>query len=296
MSEQSPSHRQRRTSITKLQRQTAVGAELIELCETVTEDGHLLDHEVSAIRQWLDENRSADLPAINFLLPTVERILADGRVTTEEREELYRAIETVLPADIRQSVRGTRLAAEHAAQERERLEQKTVKDAEKEAKSRNRPVDSWDFMVAGVRYEGRPMVIDKFAMPGDTTFLIRDRNNVYSRNAIEVRLSNGMNVGYVPEKHAVEIAPLLDTRYKHHAYIKKMLTGGRTPIPVVVTSLYLPQAERPDAVLEEQVPAAQRPTFFDGPSVSSRGKRGCLSVLLIIGSLICAVAFAIVAT
>jgi hypothetical protein len=107
--------------MTKLQRQTAVGAELIELCETVTEDGHLLDHEVSAIRQWLDENRSADLPAINFLLPTVERILADGRVTTEEREELYRAIETVLPADIRQSVRGTRLAAEHAAQERERL-------------------------------------------------------------------------------------------------------------------------------------------------------------------------------
>src|SRR4030095_3117294 len=106
------------------------------------------------------------------------------------------------PADIRQSVRGTRLAAEHAAQERERLEQKTVKDAEKEDKSRNRPVDSWDFMVAGVRYEGRPMVIDKFAMPGDTTFLIRDRNNVYSRNAIEVRLSNGMNVGYVPEKHA----------------------------------------------------------------------------------------------
>jgi hypothetical protein len=100
----------------------------------------------------------------------------------------------------------------------------------------------------------------------------------------------------VPEKHAVEIAPLLDTRYKHHAYIKKILTGGRTPIPVVVTSFYLPQAERPDAVLEEQVPAAQRPTFFDGPSVSSRGKRGCLSVLLIIGSLICAVAFAIVVT
>src|SRR4051812_47501513 len=92
----------RRTSITKLQGRTAAATDLIALCQSITADGHLEDQEVAALREWLDEHRGADLPAVAFLLETVERILADGKVTVEERRELYRAIETVLPVDVRE--------------------------------------------------------------------------------------------------------------------------------------------------------------------------------------------------
>jgi hypothetical protein len=54
-----PTERNRRVSITKLQRHTAGGADLISLCQTITDDGHLADEEVMALRQWVDDNASA---------------------------------------------------------------------------------------------------------------------------------------------------------------------------------------------------------------------------------------------
>src|SRR5688572_8082739 len=92
--------RKRRVSITKLQRHTAAGAELISLCQSITDDGHLVDEEVTALRQWVDDNASTDLPARDFLLQTVRRIIEDGKVTDDERVDLYQAIEKILPIDI----------------------------------------------------------------------------------------------------------------------------------------------------------------------------------------------------
>src|SRR3954447_14534458 len=89
----------RRLSITKLQRETEAVIELISLCQTVTEDGSLSDEEIAALREWLKDQAGAELPARDFLEETVARILADGVVTEEERDELWRAIESVLPAD-----------------------------------------------------------------------------------------------------------------------------------------------------------------------------------------------------
>jgi HIRAN domain-containing protein len=284
--------RKRRTSITKLQRQTAVAADLISLCQTVTEDGRLEDQEIAALRQWLDENRGTDLPAVAFLFETVERILADGKVTADEQQELYRAIETVLPPDIRESVRGTRLSGERAAKQEVREQKEAARQAQREAQARNSPVESWDFMVAGVRYEGRAEVISRFAEPGDTAFLVRDRANGFSRNAVEVRLSNGMQAGYVPEQHAVDLAPLLDSGHKHGAYIKKILTGGRAPIPVVVASLYSAEADRPDAISEQYVPASQKPLLLGNSTTGPAAKRGCLLFLAALGGLTAVVAWA----
>src|SRR5689334_13482345 len=90
MSDSEKGPRKRRKSITKLQRQNGTAAELIALCQTVTEDGHLEDQEIDALRKWLDENRDTDLPAVAFLAETVESILADGKVTPAERQALYR--------------------------------------------------------------------------------------------------------------------------------------------------------------------------------------------------------------
>lgn len=268
--------KKRRTSITKAQRQTAVATDLIALCQTVTEDGHLEAQEVVALRQWLEENRGTDLPAVAFLLETVERILADGVVSASEAQELYRAIESVLPLDIRESVRGTRVSRDQLEKEAARKAKEAQKVAQLEERARNTPVDTWDFMVAGVWYEGRPEAIRQFAEPDQTVYLVRDRANAFSRNAVEVRLSNGMHAGYVPEELAADIAPLLNSGHRHSAHIKKILTGGRVPIPVIVASLYTHEADRPEAVLESQVPAPQKST---APSQTTSKSSGCLLIL-----------------
>src|SRR6266545_1302969 len=108
-------HPNRRLSITKLQRQSAAGADLIALCQTVTEDGSLSQEEVAALRQWLDDHASTELPARDYLCQTVERIVADGMITLEERRELYRAIETILPLDLRSPVSAKRREREQGA-------------------------------------------------------------------------------------------------------------------------------------------------------------------------------------
>lgn len=222
----------RRKALSKLQRVTAAGAELIALCQTITEDGRLVEEEVAALRQWLAENDGTPLPAIEFLRETVERVVADGKITSVELQEVYAAIETVLPRDIRATVRGSRVAVERAASE-----------AARDAWAK---VSRWDFMVAGVRYEGRAAVIRQFARPDDQVFLIRDRFNEHSRNAVEVCLSNGKRAGYVPEDYAIELAPLLDSGYQPRAHIKKILwTRQRAPIPVVIAFIH-----PPDAVLD----------------------------------------------
>jgi HIRAN domain len=145
-------------------------------------------------------------------------------------------------------------------------------------------------MVAGVRYEGRPDIISRYANGGDSAFLVRDRDNKFSRNAVEVRLENGMQIGFVPEEDAVEVAAHLDAGRPHVAYIKKILTGGRSPIPVVVASIYGPDAARSDLVFEHQIPPKTEP-LHKTPSASrapstpeSTGSRSAVVVMLFIAA------------
>ena len=280
----------RRVSITKLQRQTAVAVELITLCQTVTEDGSLSVDEVEALRQWLDENKGVDLPAHTFLTTTVETILADGKVTAEEQRDLYKAIETVLPPDLRASVRGKRAERETGAKEEARQHREEARRAAQEARIRNMPLDTWDFMVAGVRYEGRAAIVNNYATVGDIVHVVRDRTNKFSRHAVEVRLTNGMQIGFVPEEHAVEMAPHLDDGCRHDAYIKKILAGGRYPIPVIVAALYSAQAEIPRAVAEQDVPRQMPlPGVTDPPSApvphttgAAQTKSGCAGAIALV--------------
>jgi hypothetical protein len=273
--------RKRRVSITKLQRQTAAGAELIALCQTVTEDGSLADNEVTALRQWLRDNQGVDLPAHDVLMRNVANIVADGKVTADERRELYRIIELVLPPDIRSVVRDRRRALERNERE---LAQAT-REAEREATLLNRPLDSWDFMVAGVRHEGRrPESMFRSANAGDPAFLVRDRDNKFSRHAVEVRLENGMQIGFVPEEDAVEIAAHLDAGRPHVASIKMIVTGGRSSIPVVAASVYDLGATRSDLIFEHQVPTKAEPphrTPSTDPAHNSRGATGSRTAVVV---------------
>ena len=101
-------------------------------------------------------------------------------------------------------------------------------------------------MVAGVRFEGRAMVISKFVRDGNAIALVRDRNNQFSPNAIEVRIETGHMIGFMPEIDACVLAPLLDQGAKYKAWVKKVLVYGRVPVPVVVAQLYGADYPLPD--------------------------------------------------
>jgi hypothetical protein len=247
-----------RVSLTKAQIQAGVGAELLALCQTVTADGVLTNVEVAELRNWLEVNRSADLPAIEFLVATLERILADGKITAQERKDLYTAIEKILPPEARREATAQRKAVETEVKEQDRRERQAEKQQEREERERNRHVYSMNFMVAGVAYEGRDAVVRRCVAEGDTVYLVRDPGNRYSSNAIEVRLENGMQIGFVPEDYAPEAAPYLDAGYPHKAYVTKII-GYRYSIPVVQAYIHRPDADVEDLVLTAAVPAKRYP-------------------------------------
>ena len=174
----------RRISITKLQRRTAAAVELIALCQTITADGRLTDDEIVALKQWLTDNQHLDLPAKDFLALKVAKILSDGKVSDEECDELYTAIETALPVDVRADVRARRGALGDLDREQRRSERQAARAAAREARLRDTPLETWDFMVAGSLYEGRPAVIERYASVGDPVFLalIRRTGSVRTRS------------------------------------------------------------------------------------------------------------------
>jgi hypothetical protein len=244
----------RRISITKTQRQAEVAIELISLCGTYTENGTVSEQEIRDLRAWLEQHRSSDMPAIGFLVATVEKVLADGVITKDERESVYKAIETILPPDLRRDVASRRQAVEEQERGRERALREEEKQKQQEEKARNRKQGSSNFMVAGIRHENRETIISRYVRAGDIAYLRRDPGNRFSRNAIEVRAANGMMIGYVPEDYAIEVAPILDQGCRHVASFTKVLRGGRVPIPVVQAYFYGTGATVPGAVSQADIP------------------------------------------
>lgn len=229
-----PPHRTRRISLTKSQLQTELGAELLSLCQSATADGKVAPEEAQGLREWIDEAAAAELPAASYLKEVVERVLADGEITQEECREVYRAIEAVLPPEVRRQATAARREVEVA----EREASKAAREQEREERRRDVQIAAANFMVAGVRHDGRGEVISRYANVGDPVRLVRDRSNGFSRFAIAVLLENGKQIGFVPEEDAQELAPLLDQGAKCAAWMTKILGSGRVPIPVVQTKLY----------------------------------------------------------
>jgi hypothetical protein len=222
-----------RVSLTKAQLRTELGAELLSLCQSTTADGRLATEEIEGLREWLTEAGAADLPAVSYLKEIVERILADGHITPEEYKELHKAVETVLPAELRKQASAARRDIEGAEKAAARSAKEADRDRARRERQRSRPVASANFMVAGARHEGRPTVIERHANAGDEVRLVRDHGNRFSSAAIAVNLMNGKQIGFVPDDEAQTLAPLLDQGLRVEAVITKILSGGRSPIPVV---------------------------------------------------------------
>lgn len=234
-----------RLSLTPKQLESAIGVDLLALCQRVTVDGSVTAEEARELQRWLDDNAVVELPSIGYLRATIQRILADGRITPEELRDLHLAVERVMPPEQRVVARAIR------------------RDVEQSEQNRRRPLARIDAMVAGVSFEGRESIVREYANPGDPVFLVRDRANQYSRAAIEVRLANGMQVGYVPDDLAQDLAPLLDQGAVHQASIKKIWPGRRVDVPIILAELYSADAGAEGCFAEKDCPRkVSRPPAF----------------------------------
>ncbi|MBX7258446.1 MAG: HIRAN domain-containing protein [Candidatus Hydrogenedentes bacterium] len=233
----------------------SAAVDLVQLCETVTQDGSLSDEEIEQLRRWVIDHRSIGSPQIAFLHDVIEVVVADGKITAEERKQVYKAIEQVLPVELRKYVAQRRRMADALEKERVREERDAEREKARLAKELGSPLYVIDFMVAGVRYEGRERVVRHYVRDGDCVYLARDRKNKFSPNAIEVRTQLGLCIGYVPEEYAEEVAPVLDLGYPQRAFVKKILTGAKVPIPVVVAEIFNFNAPVDNLILEKDIPA-----------------------------------------
>ena len=221
------------------QGEEALGAELLNLCQSITADGVIAKAEIIALTRWLRAHRDQHVPRTSSLAATVERIVEDQRVSRTERKELFLAIEKVLPLDLRKRAEASRRFVEKRRQERKQASEdlpQTEEDQGQKAEiksQRNEPIGYFDFMAAGVHLEGRHKTVGLYANKGDSVWLVREESNPTSQHAVRIELENGSHIGYVPEEQSEEIALLMDDRMPYQAEIRDILTEGNYPIPVI---------------------------------------------------------------
>jgi len=233
-----PTYLNRGVFLSRDQLRTELGAELLSLCQSVTADGRIAPEEIAGLRQWLSDAEAADMLPAKYLRTVIDRVLADGKITSDEYKEVYRAVEAVLPVEVRQQAVVARREAEAADKAAARTERKAERRRTREERNSGAPVLSVNFMVAAVRQEGRPAIIEQQATAGDRVVLERDPDSRDGNATIAVKLANGTQIGRVPEDDARRLAPLLDQGCRYEARISTILTGGRSPIPVVQVDLF----------------------------------------------------------
>lgn len=264
---------------------SGIVAELLTLLETVTGDGVVTEDEAKALKDWLDLNQAEQgIPGIEFLRTTVNQVLADGKVTPEEKVAVYKAVERVLPTEARRQARERRTAIE-ALEKANRRDTRKAQSEQKRLERESR-VESPNFMVAGVTHEGRAPIVRRYVRENAPAFLARDPGNPHDRNAIEIRLDNGYHIGFMPRDCAESVAPLLDAGCRHRAYFTKVLQGRRAPIPVVQAYIYSAAVEIEGTVLQSQVPIKRQNPISKHERGRSRScAQTCGSVLALIALL-----------
>jgi HIRAN domain-containing protein len=201
------------------QHTTEACLELLAVYDTLAENGRLLPSEASALGDWLSVySASAFLPQ-DQLANLVRRALGVGVITDSDRVAIRNGIDRLLPPDVREVVRTGRTKGSKRAHE-------------------NLPVDGYRFIVAATREDVRATHIARYAFDGDEVLLVREAANPHSRSAVLVRLLTGFDIGYVPELDARSMAAHLDENLPYTASVKRIVRGGRAPIPIITADFY----------------------------------------------------------
>ncbi len=207
-------------SSTGKQRANDAALELVEICNTMTHDGRILDEAIAELRDWVRYYSDLELIGRPVVRRTVNRVFQTGHITDAERSELYLNIEKLLPRELQQALRGKRGAPEPAD------------------RARGLSLEAYDFVVSETHYDDRTTAIVRYATPGDDLLLMRDPENACSPNAIVVRLPSGFDIGFVPEFAAKSLAQYLDAGFPYRARIRRILPGRMAPVLVVSTDVY----------------------------------------------------------
>ncbi len=259
-----------KVTLSKADLETSVGMELLSMCQSVTADGSLDNQEIAELAKWVERNQHSEVQAVEFLRPIIKEIIRDRKVTPEERAELYKVIEKILPPELRA-----------IAQMRKREAASRAKAAEKAAREANKPTDKFDFMVAGTLYEGRLDIIRMCVRPGMDVLVFREPSNPFSPNACQIHAGRGAMIGSVPEVNAADLAFLLDSGCKYQARVKKVIDGSKGPLPVVAIDVFPSSCTLPDARVAEAVRSqvSTRPATARGPRHAAPRQAGLLSRL-----------------
>lgn len=75
--------------------------------------------------------------------------------------------------------------------------------------SSNSNKDEYEVKVVGVTYDGRQSVVNQLAI-GEKVLLVREPNNPYDNNAIQVNRTNGQSIGYISRNISETLAPIFD--------------------------------------------------------------------------------------
>ena len=228
-----PTYLTRQFALTRPQLATELGAELLSLCQSVTADGRLAPEEIAGLQQWLGDAAAVEMQAARYLRGVIEHVLADGRITPEEYQEVYRAVEAVLPFEARQQAHAARQHAETSDLPAPAPTSTGAAAVTGAAQTDLAPILDVTFMVAGVRQDGRPALIEQHASAGLAVTLDLATTGPHSGGEVAVRLPGGAQIGFVPGAEARQIVPLLQPGSHYSAHIVSVRSSGRSPIPVV---------------------------------------------------------------
>ncbi len=253
--------RMARLSLTRKQTETGPGLELLHILEEISAHGKISAEQVVRLHDWLAGYPDANLPAVAFLAKLIEEIVAHN--TPGERAALQLAIERLLPVERRDIVRARRRGLEEAEKAAAKEARLAEREAARQVRERNRPVSQFNFMVAGASYEGRWKIIDAHVSVNGLVYLVREPDNPVDRNAVAIRLANGLQIGYAPRDYAAPITQLLNAGFRQRAWCSKLLTRTAFAIPVIEAAFYNRDATIEGAVVPESLP--QRPASQPPP-------------------------------
>jgi hypothetical protein len=215
------------------QERVTPGAELFALCQTFAADGALSGRELKGLRGWLDRDDLGDMPALRHVCDVVRHILDIGRAAPADLQALAVALEPTLPAELRRRPSALRLVDR---------EIKARLDDEDTERLQNEILASAHFVAAGCQSSRCAAAIERHARVGAPLVFVRDRACAQNSNAIQIRAAKGRLLGFVPEPHASELAPLLDQGARYRAHVASVYKGAQAAVLIVQAHLYAANA------------------------------------------------------
>jgi hypothetical protein len=231
--------RKRRLSLTKADRATGAGVELLALLQDIAADGVLTADEVGQLREWTAQSVDLELPARDYLASIIVDVERDGQITDDELAAVHEAVLRVLPPELRGLAVARRREHRRSLVAQQQEARAAERDARQQQRERDRTLARVDFLIAGaLKTEERREACDLLS-EGERVWFVREPDNEYDANAIVINTDDEEALGYVPRDIAADLAPLLDAGAKQDARVKKLIETSRGGIiPVVIGNLF----------------------------------------------------------